>query len=151
MKIIFIAGIHGVGKTTFCKKYELKNVYTASELIKNYKIIDGKLTKNIFENQDILIEAISQIKEEKIYLDGHLCLLDFSGKIKELPLELYKKLNILEIILLISTPFKIQERLNKRDKTIYNVELLKKFQEKEIERAKYIAQELNIKLTILEN
>lgn len=151
MKIIFIAGIHGVGKTTFCKKKNFKNVYTASDLIKRYKNIKNKFTNKIFENQEILLEAIAQIEEKEIYLDGHFCLLDSYGNINELPLELYEKLDISKIILLIADPLEIKKRLEKRDKIKYNSTLLKKFQEKEIERAKYVSEKLNIKLKILKN
>lgn len=150
MKIIFVAGIHGVGKTTFCKKKGFKNVYIASELIKKYKSLDGKLTDKIPNNQDILVKAVKEIKQEQIYLDGHFSLLDLDEKIVILPFQLYKILGINEIILLTSKIFKIQERLKKRDGKIYSLDLLEEFQNSEIRQAKLVAQKLDIKLNIIE-
>ncbi|GAC43371.1 adenylate kinase and related kinase [Paenibacillus popilliae ATCC 14706] len=62
--IIFVSGVHGVGKTQFCR--ELTNDYqlihhTASLLIasKKQKHFDiSKRVSHITENQDYLIEAI---------------------------------------------------------------------------------------------
>jgi hypothetical protein len=67
--LIFVGGIHGVGKTTLCKKLteELHfNHYSASQLIKMLKSENGdgdnknKGVKNIDGNQDLLITAINQ-------------------------------------------------------------------------------------------
>ena len=72
--IIFLGGIHGVGKTTICEKiFTLSGYYciTASSLIREYgtKPDDSKKVRNITDNQVKLIRQLqvnstTQHKEE---------------------------------------------------------------------------------------
>jgi adenylate kinase len=63
-RIIFIGGVHGVGKTTLCKKIESRfNIehFSASNLIAKEKAeehLRNKQVENITENQDFLVTAI---------------------------------------------------------------------------------------------
>lgn len=145
MEIIFIAGIHGVGKTYYCNSLNdgIKS-YSASDLIREYKEINDKIVKNIGENQNYLLEAISCLNEEKIYLDGHFCLINSKKEIEEIPLDIFKALNIKKIILLYSNPVLIAQRLEKRDNKKYSIEMLEKFQEKELNYGEEIANILNV-------
>ena len=76
-KIIFIAGSYGVGKTTICN--QLANIlkipsYSASDLIsKQNKESYGKnkYVKDSNLNQNILVEQVSQIKDEIFIVNGH--------------------------------------------------------------------------------
>lgn len=145
MEIIFIAGIHGVGKTYYCNSLNngIKN-YSASDLIREYKEINDKIVKNVGENQNYLLEDISNLNEEKIYLDGHFCLINSKNEIEEIPLDIFKALNIKKIILLYSNPVLIAQRLEKRDHKKYSIEMLEKFQEKELNYGEEIANILNV-------
>lgn len=145
MEIIFIAGIHGVGKTYYCNSLNnrIKN-YSASNLIREYKEINSKIVKNIGENQNYLLEAISRLNEEKIYLDGHFCLINSKNEIEKIPLNTFKSLNIKKIIILYSAPFLIAERLKKRDNKKYSIKMLDEFQNKELDYGKEIANMLDI-------
>lgn len=85
--MIFISGVHGAGKSYFCKevKNQLKlNAYSASKLIvdlKKEEFAKDKLIPDIDENQVCLLTAIDGLNEseEQYLLDGHFCLL-VSGK-----------------------------------------------------------------------
>lgn len=147
MEIIFIAGIHGVGKTYYCNSLNdgIKN-YSASDLIREYKEINSKIVKNIGENQNYLLEAISNLDEDKIYLDGHFCLINFKNEIEKVPIDTFRTLNIKKIIILYSNPILIAQRLEKRDHKKYPVEMLEKFQEEELNYGKKIANMLNLSL-----
>ena len=63
-KIIFVGGIHGVGKTTLCRKISEKLLlkhFSASDLISNLKsenIAKDKKVSDVNENQNILLESI---------------------------------------------------------------------------------------------
>ena len=77
-----ICGVHGVGKTVFAKKLCQKlllEYYSASELIKKMakrEISDYKNVQHISDNQKLLLEALSEMKDAQYILDGHLCLID---------------------------------------------------------------------------
>ncbi len=147
MEVIFVAGIHGVGKTYYCNSLNdgIKN-YSASDLIRNYKAIEQKTVINVEENQNYLLNALLKLKDKKIYLDGHFCLLGEKNIIQKVPLDVFKEINIIKIILLYSEPDKIYKRLKNRDNKEYSLKLLEKFQNKEIEYGEEIACKLNIPL-----
>ncbi|KOA18319.1 adenylate kinase [Clostridium homopropionicum DSM 5847] len=156
-KIIFVAGIHGVGKTTLCKKISqilsLKH-YSASELIMNFNldvIRKDKKVSDISENQNILLDSIERyLNDEEYYLlDGHFSLLDTNGNITEVPLDTFKSLGLKAIIVLVDEESEILKKLISRDKGCYQIKLIKKFQEKEICYAKEVAESIGIKCKIV--
>lgn len=155
----FVSGIHGVGKTTYCEKLckELKVPYfTASEIIKNIdrnKIDCSKRVSNVSENQGILEIGINELKKTcpDFILDGHLCLINKSGEIEQIQPEVFKKIGIEKMIILIDKPKRIKERLKKRDNVDWDITFIKQFQNAEIEYGKKIAEMLNIGLDIMEN
>lgn len=152
MKINFIAGIHGVGKTFYTNS--LKDgipAYSASDLIRKYKQIEGKKTKDIDKNQNLLLDAILELNEKEIYLDGHFCLLNENGEISEIPFKTFEELGLEKIVILYAPVEKITERLKVRDSQEYDINLLEKFQNKEIEYGKEIAEKLGIVIEIIEN
>ena len=67
--MIILGGVHGVGKSYFCKMLEQQiriTTYSASTLIadqKNSELTKNKFTKNISENQQHLITAIEASRE----------------------------------------------------------------------------------------
>lgn len=93
-KIIFIGGIHGVGKTSLCE--ELSNqigthYFSASKLIKRLKKDhcdnENKAVKDIDGNQELLLTAINQYINKNIIvlLDGHFCLLSSTYEVTLIP------------------------------------------------------------------
>ncbi|MCZ9981683.1 hypothetical protein OFR20_09155 [Brachyspira hyodysenteriae] len=90
-KIIFISGIHGVGKNyiaNIIKEYLTINVYSASDLIEKYSKMDTDIDKkvlNIDANQQNLISSIDIFVKDKLFiLLGHFCLFDKHYNIKKL-------------------------------------------------------------------
>ncbi|MGP6443889.1 ATP-binding protein [Rahnella aceris] len=133
--LIFIAGVHGVGKsylcTLYCKQHEHTLHKSASQLIREFGNINfdsNKLTSNIDENQLVLIEAIKKIKisGQNLLLDGHFALVDKNGEVNQIDSEVFKKLELDGIILLEEPSEIIKERINARDKKEieYNLEEL---------------------------
>ena len=156
-KAIFVGGVHGVGKTTFIMQLNQKMklpYFSAGKLIKEFMndSTSNKEVRNLNLNQNILIESIKkkQIVTETYLLDGHFCILDSNLKIQEVPIEVFKNLNIKEIFLLIADPVVIQKRLKKRDKKDYSLELIKDLQDNEKLVCKKYCKQLNIKLTVIE-
>lgn len=151
---IFVSGIHGVGKTTFCnwlsKELQL-NFYSAGQLI-NQKINNDSKNKevsNVEKNQDILIQAINDlVEEDKYILDGHSSLIKKDGQISKVPLQTFKELNLNIIIQLFEDTSTIQERLQQRDNKEYTIALLDELQNTDIQHSKYISRELKIPLIL---
>ncbi|MEL0637177.1 ATP-binding protein [Marinomonas sp. TI.3.20] len=150
-KIVFIAGIHGAGKTTFCQKIQenmaIKH-YSCSSLIKeNSDYIETSKTIDKAErNQLILIEVLNQISDEKLLLDGHFCLIDKSNSVLRLDDSVFESLNLSAIVVLTCDVGTIHNRLQERDGTTFGIELLQELQDAELERADTISSNLNIPL-----
>lgn len=154
--MIFVSGIHGVGKTYFCnemKKRVKVESYSASQLIadrRNEGFSANKLVSNIDDNQDLLVAAINELREagKEFILDGHFCLLSESGEITRIPLATYMFLRPDVIILLTEKPEVIAERRMQRDQVLQNVSEIKVFQQEEECYAKEIAEQLGVFLVI---
>lgn len=158
-KIVFIGGIHGVGKThlcnEICKEFDTPH-FSASQLIRKQKEEDMKRTKNVVDikgNQDALILAISNYVAEipTFLLDGHFCILNRQGQIEKIPQNTFERMDISCFLVLIDEPRKIQERLKRRDEMDYSIEMLDRFQSEEISYAKQLAESLNLPLLVHKN
>ncbi|WP_268624269.1 ATP-binding protein [Paenibacillus alvei] len=151
-KLLFVGGVHGVGKTHVCesisKKFNIPT-YSASSLISSRKkemFSKNKRVSDINHNQDLLIDALSQLGLEKNYylLEGHFCLLNKVGEITRVPKETFFKLSPEVIIVLTDYVEAISHRLKNRDDTHYDLVFLDEFQHEEISYAKEIAELLKI-------
>ena len=149
-KIIFIGGVHGVGKTFLCNtvREELDiDHYSASDLIKkvkNVKFPTNKHIKGIGGNQNALIIALDKyINSETVcLLDGHFCLLDNQGEVVEVPMAIFSSLSPIAIIVLNDEPSSIYARIKDRDGEVAGVDGITKFQESEIKYSKLVSETL---------
>lgn len=149
--IIFIGGIHGVGKGTICKeiasKTDLVHI-TASEILKWDEISssDNKLVNNISSTQERLINGLNGlIKNDKRYLlDGHFCLLNSNGIPCKIDEDTFDSINPKIISIVIDDIEKIVDRLEKRDNKKYDIKILDELQQMEIEYAKYLSKKYSI-------
>lgn len=158
-KCIFVAGVHGVGKTTFSNQLTVKlnlTHYSASQLIRDYNsklFFVDKCVTDVESNQDVLINSVLQNVSEDLYiLDGHFTLLKKDNIIEKIPKSTFEKLCITKVILLLEHPIIIYHRIKDRDKnTILSLEKIEKMQQCELDYAKEVCNCLNIPLIILEN
>lgn len=156
---IFIAGIHGVGKTTFSKELKSKfNLphYSASTLIKKFNaslFFADKRVTDVAGNQNVLINSIIQNVTEEFYiLDGHFTLMKEDNTIEEIPSSTFEKLHIKKTILLLEEPSIIYQRIANRDKKkILSIDEIDKLQKCELEHAQLVCNNLSIPLVILKN
>lgn len=156
--IIFVGGIHGVGKTTLCENVsnELSIEHlSSSNLISKLdfeRINKDKRVWDIKDNQNILLEAIKLfLEEDKDYLlDGHFCLIDSDNYIREIPETVFEALGILAIIILTNNENIILERLKLRDDNDYSLEFIQVFQEKEIAYGKYVANKIKVPIKVID-
>ncbi|MBE9059908.1 ATP-binding protein [cf. Phormidesmis sp. LEGE 11477] len=154
-RTVFVGGVHGVGKTYFCKniicRFDAAHV-TASELIgRHVKHQIDKTVSNVEKNQLILAEELARYQTScrTILLDGHFCLLNSTSNIQDVPLETFKAISLCAIVLLIDNPEAIAERLSSRDSRTHSIELISELQSREITRAELVSQSLKIPISII--
>ncbi len=149
-KIIFIGGIHGVGKGTLCRNVcndlNLHHL-SASDVLKWEDISqkENKLVDDFAFTQNRLITNLQQIVKEKerYVLDGHYCLLNTDNIPEKIDFDTFRTLNPFAFIIVVDDVQEIKKRLENRDKREYDYNLLLKFQELELEYSKELAEQLN--------
>ena len=154
--MIFIGGIHGVGKSFFCDKVKSELsilTYSSSELIAERKMVyfsSDKLIPDIDDNQQHLLSAINELNSLGIQylLDGHFCLLNAEGQVTRIPEGTFYDLHPDAIILLTEKPEVIAERRKQRDGLNYKLDDIGKFQDNEIAYATEIANILGIPIRV---
>lgn len=154
--MIFVGGVHCVGKTYFCKQINKMvgiNSYTVSDLIYDTEntLYRDKRVENINKNQEILLERVSKIKDKEFLLDGHFCLLDKEESIIKIPYDIFKKLQPNKIVIITDEPKTIVTRRRDRDDVIVKKSKIVQFQNIEIEYAIDVANKLGIPYFIFDN
>lgn len=148
--IIFIGGIHGVGKGMLCREVcndlNLRHL-SSSEVLKWEEIAEkeNKLVKDFTLTQNRLITNLKQIvrENERYILDGHYCLLNKDNNPEKIDFETFRTLNPFAFIIVIDDVYEIKKRIENRDNRKYDFALLSKFQELEFEYSKEVAKQLN--------
>src|SRR5690625_33621 len=157
--VVFIGGVHGVGKSTICQHIcrELNMEYlSASELLKWKDINEDEKNKKVEDipfTQNRLITGLKNIlQEDKSYLlDGHYCLLNKDNEVENISLDTFKKINPITLILILGNVKEIKKRLENRDNKPYEYELLEHLQNSEFAYAKILSEVLNVPLYIGKN
>lgn len=154
-RVIFIAGVHGVGKTTLCSGIADSQGFihkSASQLIREAKASaiarNSKAVTDIPGNQQLLIDAVSRINQsgQTLLLDGHLALLNSARKAEALPTKVFADLGIDGIVMIHDKPSSIVERLKQRDGDGIGFDEIKALQALENSRAKIVTGELGLPL-----
>lgn len=154
--MIFISGVHGVGKTYFCDmvRNELGiNAYPASRLIAEKKksgFDSSKLVADIDENQQYLLVAVEELRQDEhnFILDGHFCLLDTSGTVTRIGVDTFTSLRPEAIILLTEKPEVISQRRRERDGKEVTPESINAFQSEEQKYAEEVAAQIGAQLFV---
>lgn len=154
--MIFVSGIHGVGKSYFCELVKKRiniNTYTASSLIaakKKTKFPSDKLIPDINDNQQYLLQAVNELRlsDKNFILDGHFCLLNAQGQIQRISFSTFNNLKPEAILLLTEDPEIIAKRRHSRDNQNISVQSIQAFQNFEEIYAKEIARNINANLFI---
>ena len=154
-RVIFIAGVHGVGKTTLCKGISDSQGFihrSASQLIREAKASaiarNGKAVADIPGNQQLLIDAVSRITQSgnTLLLDGHLALLNSARRAEALPTKVFADLGISGIVVIHDNPTSIVARIKQRDGGGIELDEIKALQVVENSRAKIVTDELGLPL-----
>ena len=158
MRVIFVAGIHAVGKSTACKlisdEFGMPH-YSASQIIRDEKSsavsADSKLVTDVSDNQRLLIQGVSRLlKDGRFFLDGHFTIRRKSdGGIEAIHVDVFRELRISSIVLFTDHPEGISNRMHDRDGVLHHVDMIRTHQDAEVAHASYVASTLNIPLVEL--
>lgn len=157
MGVIFVAGVHAVGKSTLCKlAQQAKGIvhYSASALIREEKAgavpDQGKLVSEVDAPQRHLINAVRRVLPKHggiILLDGHFSLLTATGKIETIGVDVFHALGLDRVVVLHDEPSAIAERWCQRDGHAVELALVAAHQEEELRHARHVASALSIPLS----
>lgn len=150
--VIFVGGIHGSGKTTFCRELAKRTGLshrTVSEIIKeeisDLQLDITKRTSNLARNQRALLAWLDRNKNPtNLLLDGHFALLDDSKAIFYVDVEIFRVISPVGLIYLTAPVEVALQRLESRDGEIWSADILKQLADAEEYWAKNVAQKLNI-------
>ena len=152
-KIIFVTGIHGVGKTYLCQRLKESidvDHFSASQLISEFKSeklgSTDKSVKDINNNQDLLLKSIEKYIQptRPTLLDGHCCLLNSDHRVERIPIETFIGIEPCSVIVLYDEISRVVEKISARDGVSYDTDLLSCLQDEEITYAREIAKRLRV-------
>lgn len=157
---IFVAGVHGVGKTfatkPACQKLGLVHA-TASQLIKEERgqatWDAAKVVSDVDQNQAALISAARRIRESgaTLVVDGHFVLRLAPGSHKRLPVQVFRALDCSSVLLIRSPVPVLLERLQARQDMSWSEVELTEFSKAEDAHGAEVAMALGIPLKILDS
>ncbi len=156
---IFVAGVHGAGKTfaakPACEKLGLVHS-TASQLIREERgqasWDAAKVVSEVEQNQLALVSAVRRIREggAKLVLDGHFVLRRAVGDHERLSTEVFRALNCTAVLLIRCPVPVLLERLQTRGDRSWSETEIDVFSEAEEEHGIHVATALNIPMVILD-
>lgn len=159
MTVIFVAGIHAVGKSTACKvvsgKFGIPH-FTASQIIHDEKssavLANSKLVVDVADNQRLLIQGVARlIKSGHFVLDGHFTMRRKSdGNVEAIPVDVFRELRVESIVLFTDHAEEISKRMHARDGVLHPVEMFQSHQDAEIAHAKHVADTLGLPIVTLQ-
>lgn len=159
MAVVFVGGVHGVGKTTACESAARTarcRCFSASSLIREQKAaaipVEGKAVADVHLNQELLIKGVKKVCVEHpglILLDGHFVLRTGSGEIEAIPVAVFQELQIERIVCFRDDPAAIAARLQARDGKSESIDDVAELQKSELAQAAVVANRLGVLLVVL--
>lgn len=156
---VFVAGVHGVGKTYLASRIPASLGLThtsASKLIIEERVLPtwgtDKRVSEVGANQATLATAVSRHNGAGLHLllDGHFVLLNSEGDFQPLEVDVFRALNLKGVILLEATPETIAFRIKNRDGRGADLSHIAGFLSAERIQAHKICDALDISLKVLE-
>lgn len=155
-KLLFVGGIHGIGKSTFSKSVASSlgvSCLSSGQLISQYLsavLSSEKGVDHVSENQAFLLQALRSSSDKgPLILDGHFCLLDKADAIQAIPEIIFKEISPSAVIVLHDNVEAIRSRLLKRDNRDHTERTLREFQEAELNHAKHVCETFHFPLRLI--
>lgn len=154
--LVFLAGVHGVGKTTLCRTTLEPTGFhcvSASSIIKSRagEVCYKKSVEAIDDNQRKLIKGVDSLRLEytRLVIDGHFALLNKERQVEKISVSVFREMRPDLIILLHDAATEIATRLSLRDGEKWDPDLIERLQNEERSHAKWVAADLNVRLEVL--
>jgi adenylate kinase len=157
--LVFVGGVHGVGKSTVCAEVAVRlglPVHSASAVIRSerglYVPVQGKAVANVDGNQQLLIEGVRKLLELSAgiqLMDGHFALRSTSGKIECISVSVFEQLGIRQVVCIRDAASSILQRLIQRDGYSGSLEEIAALQEAELQHANVVAKRLSVPLHVM--
>ena len=160
MTVLFVGGVHGVGKSTCCGQVAQLAAalhVTASEVIRRERAEaiapSGKLVADVDGNQNLLVRGFRTYQAEAgatpILLDGHFAMRDIRGDIQAVSVDVFRALGPDHLVLLVDQPAAIAARVDLRDGQAPDTSEVAELQNAELQTARLVAAALDVPLTVL--
>ncbi|MDO8990062.1 MAG: ATP-binding protein [Sideroxyarcus sp.] len=155
---IFVAGVHGVGKTHLASRLPEAFGMThtsASKLIREERAMPNwgadKKVNDIDGNQAALATAVKRHNTAgtRLLLDGHFVLLNDQREFSRLEPTVFASLNLNGVILLEDAPQTIAQRIQERDDRKEDIKHIAEFIAVERQQAETVCHILGIPLHVL--
>lgn len=158
--MIFLGGVHGVGKTTMCdgisEKFGLK-VISASAIIRaecaNSSLDSRTAVSNVGSNQGSLIRGVKRFVTDapgNYLMDGHFALRTLAGEIEEIDANVFHSMGVNGLVCLVDDPEAIARRLVARDGEDHDVDAVAQLQAAELGAAESVSRTLGLRLTVVQ-
>ena len=158
MKLAIVGGIHGAGKSSLCRRLALVigaewvSAGAALGSAKSPKLRQEKAVTNVEGNQRAIFRALASTLagiEKPVLLDAHFVLWSGSNRVERIPIDYFRALNPVAL-LIVDTPIgDIKSRLKIRDSKEYSHDELDHLRRAEISHGRAVSRALDIPLEIL--
>lgn len=157
MKLIFVGGVHGVGKSTACVEISSRAPVLhlkASDLIRTERAsalgAGQKAVDDLVGNQNLLLQGfrthVRVHQPSTVLLDGHFSLSVKGQGVQPIPVDVFAGLAPTELICFVDDPVRIADRLQKRDGVDLRPTEVATLQEIELGQARYVSERLAVRL-----
>ncbi|MBC7705458.1 MAG: AAA family ATPase [Rhodoferax sp.] len=161
MTVVFVGGVHGVGKSTCCAQVAQLAAclhVTASEIIRRERseaiASAGKLVADVDGNQRLLISGFHTFRVQagttSILFDGHFAMRDGLGEIRAVSVDVFRSLGIDRVVCLVDEPSAIATRIQQRDGSALAEREIAELQDAELRHARLVAAALAVPFTLLQ-
>ncbi len=158
--MIFLGGVHGVGKTSMCagvsERFDLQ-VISASAIIRAERAQPSSDSRtavsNVGGNQGLLVRGVQRIVAdvpERYLLDGHFALRTLAGHIEEIDADVFRAIGVSGLICLIDDPAAIAQRLSARDGDVHDAIAISQLQAAELSSAEAVSRTLGLGLNVVQ-
>ena len=158
--IIFVGGVHGVGKSTCCQQVAERTGLrwlTASVLIKaemqSAIAVGSKVVVDPIGNQELLLRGVRNCLSSdhgRALLDGHFTVLNVDGEIVAIDIDVFVRLGLERIIVIRDQAAAICNRLRERDGQDWSIYIISVHQDAEISQAHAVATKLRLPVLLID-
>lgn len=157
--MIFLGGVHGVGKTSMCAGVSEKfgqEVISASAIIRaerQHPSSDSRTAVlNVGGNQGLLVRGVQRLvtgAPRRYLLDGHFALQTLAGNIEEIDADVFQAIGVSGLICLFDDPIAIAQRLAARDGVVHDAFAISELQSAELRSAEAVSRTLGFGLKVV--